>query len=256
MLPFRLSQLGLGARCGIFAVLMVLFLGLIASTAHLSGHHQNRDEQPGLGYQDLVGVYHGIRTRAPLVIALERGHPETLPAPQRSLLLAWLASDDLAEGYDSLDLGDDAPAEILDGQCLDCHSPNATKGGGIGATIPLAYFDEVKKQAVSRDVAPTDPGVLLASLHTHALGMGTLSLVLILLALATRFSARLVGFLATTCGLGLCADLGSWLLAREHPSLVRAIAVGGAVWILSAATLALLVGLELVRPAASSRSRR
>lgn len=249
MLPFRLSQLGLGARVGLGALLLVLLGGLVASSAHLVEHHHTRDERDGMSFDDVVGVYHGIRTEAPLVSALERGHPEELTKPQRQLLLDWLASGQIAEGYDSLELGDDAPAEILDAHCLACHSKNATEGEGIGQTIPLEYFDEVERLAISRDVAPVAEAILLASIHTHALGMGTLSLLFVLMALATRFPARLVGFLAATCGLGLLADLSCWFLARGSESLVTLIVVGGGVWMSSCALLGLMSLFELLLPA-------
>jgi hypothetical protein len=251
MFPFRLSQLGLGVRVGLGGLLLVLLGGLIASSAHMVEHHHTRDERDGMSFDDVVGVYHGIRTEAPLVSALERDHPEGLPASQRQLLLDWLASDQIAEGYDSLELGDDAPAEILDAHCLSCHSGSATEGNGIGKTIPLEYFDEVEKLAISRDVAPVDEAIMLASIHTHALGMGTLSLLFVLLALATRFPGRLVGLLSAACGLGLLADLSSWFLARGSEGFTVLIVAGGGIWMVSCALLGLLSLLELCLPASA-----
>ena len=249
MLNFRLSQLDALTRLGVAALVLVLMGGLLASAGHLVEHHQNRDEQEGMSYDDVVGVYHGIRTEAPLFTALDRGHPEGLPQGQRSILMDWLTSGNVAEGYDSLELGDDAPAEILDRHCLSCHARGAEEGGGIGETIPLEYFDEVEKLAISRDVAPMDPAILLASLHTHALGMGTLTLLLVLLAMCTRFPRVLVSLLTATAGLGLLFDLGSWFLAGDSAGFVTLIVVGGATWMGSCALLGLFALVELVLPA-------
>ena len=255
MLPFRLSSFGFGTRLGLSALVLVLLGGLVASSAHLIGHHENRDEREGMSFDDVVGHYHGIQTEAPLRAALERGHPETLEQPQRQVLLDWLQSDRITEGYDSLDLGDDAPVEIIDMACLGCHSTSATDGDGIGATIPLEYFDDVKKLAFSRDVSPVGEEILLASMHTHALGMGTLSLILIGLALATRFSSRLVGFLTATCGLGLLVDLSGWFLARGNADFVVLIVGGGALWMVSSVVLALIALVEMWSSGREYRSR-
>ncbi|MFT7667912.1 MAG: hypothetical protein ACI8X5_000598 [Planctomycetota bacterium] len=248
MLPFRLSQFGLGARLGLSAMILVLLGGLVVSSLHLTSHHENRDEQDGMSFDDVVGHYHGIQTEAPLRRALESGHPETLGTEQRKVLLAWLSGDRISEDYDSLDLGDDAPVEILDVSCLNCHSASAQEGGGIGKTIPLEYFDEVKKLAFSRDVSPVGEKILMASLHTHSLGMGTLSLILALLALATRFPSKLVGALTAASGLGLFVDLSSWLLARGDVSFVKLIVAGGGIWMISTVLLGLLALIELWLP--------
>lgn len=254
MSNLRLSSLGLGARIGLSAIVLVLLGGILASSAHLVEHHQNRDEREGMSYDDVVGHYHGIQTQAPLRVALERGHPEDLGDPQRKILLDWLSGDRISEDYDSLDLGDDAPIEILDASCLHCHAANATEGDGIGATIPLEYFDEVKKLAFSRDVSPVDEKILLASMHTHSLGMGTLSLLLMALALATRFPSKLVGFLCAACGTGLLVDLAGWFLSRDSADFVILIVGGGSVWMISSALLGLLALFELWLPRGTSSS--
>ncbi len=248
MLPFRLRDLALGVRLGLSLLVLVLFGGLLYSATHLVQHHEGRDGTDGFSYDDVVGVYHGIRTEAPLAVALESGHPEELGDAERQVLLDWLASGDLAGGYDSLELGDSAPAEIVDANCLQCHASGATEGNGVGERLPLEYFDEVEALAVSRDVAPQDPEIVIASAHTHALGMGSLSIVLLALALATRFGSRLVGLCAVASGAGLLADLGSWLLARDSVGFVVLIAGGGTLWMVANAVLALLVLGELWLP--------
>ena len=171
-------------------LLLTITGGMVASAAHLVLHHENRDEEPGLSMQDIEGAYHGVRTTATLVTSLDTGHPDTLPAADRTRLLEWLRGDSIADDYDSLDLGDNAPAEIIQRQCLSCHARGSSEGDGIGESVPLEYFDDVVKIAVSRDVEPVATEILVASAHTHALTMGALSIVLSLLAWCTRWPGR------------------------------------------------------------------
>ncbi len=242
-MPFRLSALPLGARAGITFLLLVLLGGYYAAAKHLVAHHENRDERPGMSLDDLVGAYSGIRNTAPLIVALEADHPEELPAKDRDLLLGWLRGSRIAEDYDSLDLGDDAPAEIIDRACLQCHSAGATEGDGIGDTMPLEYFDQVKNLAFSREVTPTSVEILLASAHTHALAMGTLSLILALFLLATRWPKWLASGLVFFNGLGLFLDLAGWALARQSAAFVPILAASGAVW---AGTGVIMIFLMLI----------
>lgn len=246
---FRLRQLGFGQRLGLSMLLLVLLGGLAASFQFVRVHHGPRDGKPGLGLDDVRGVYHGIQRTAPLVTALERGHPETLPLDQREMLLRWLEGPRVSEDYDSLDLGDAAPAELLDAQCLSCHSRQATDGDGIGQTVPLTYWDDVQKVAFSTQVEPMSEEILLATTHTHALSMALIGLVVVVLGSATRFSRGAVGALSLAVGLGLVLDIGGWWLARETVAFVPLIVLGGGAYGLGCVLLAVLALLELWLPA-------
>jgi hypothetical protein len=245
---FRLRRLGWAQRSGLTCLLLVLLGGFAASYEHIRVHHGPRDGQPGLSMADVQGVYSGIQRTAPLLTALRRGHPEDLPATQRETLLRWLESPRISDDYDSLDLGDDAPAEILEASCLSCHSRNASLGDGIGTTIPLTYWDDVQKVAFSTEVEPLSREILLATTHTHALSMALIGLVLVLLAAWTRFASQLVGLISLALGLGLALDIAGWWLARGAPGWTLVIVIGGALYGLACVLLTLLILAELWLP--------
>lgn len=256
LLAFRLRDLPASVRLGVSGLLLTLAVGLAAAAGHLFLHHEKRDEQPGLSLDDLTGAYHGIDATAALLTALERGHPEGLAATDRQALLRWLRGDKVSENYDNLDLGEAAPAEIIDRACLSCHARASTDGDGIGRKVPLEYWDDVRSVAFSRQVNPVAIEILIASAHTHALAMGTLSLVVALLALMSRWPRRLLGVLVAACGLGLFVDLTCWFVAREAAAAVVVLAGAGAVWLASTALLLVLALLELWLPSRRAARRR
>jgi hypothetical protein len=247
--PLLLHRLPWLGRIGLSLLLLTVAGGLVASAGHLVLHHRDRDETPGLSMQDIRGVYHGVTAASPMLAALQRGHPEDLPAAERDALVGWLQGDRISERYDSLDLGDAAPAEVIQRRCLGCHARGAAQGGGIDQHVPLDYWDDVKAIAFSRHVEPNDAAIVVASAHTHALGMGSLSLVLCLLAMLTRWPPLVVSLLVLASGAGLLVDLSSWLPARSLPQLVPLLVGGGAAWMASTALLLALVLLDLWLPA-------
>jgi len=244
----RLRSLPAGVKLGVACLVLVLLGGLAASGLHMRWHYENRDERRGLSMDDFTGAYHGVQRVAPLITALERKHPEELPETQRQTLLAWLRSDRVSEDYDSLDLGDNAPAEILSEHCLSCHSRQSEEGDGIGREIPLEFWGDVQAVAFSRQIQPTPVTVLATSTHTHALSLGTMAIVIAGLALSTSWPRRLIELGVLLLGAGLLADMGAWWLARSSPAFVWVILVAGAVFNGAAGLLLLGVLLDLFMP--------
>jgi hypothetical protein len=242
----RLRDLGLAARLGIACLCLTVLGGLAASAQHLINHHEMRDEQPGVSMDDLRGAYHGVQTTSGLVLALERGHPDSLPKPQRETLLKWLRGERVAENYDNLDLGDSAPNEIISRNCLSCHGKKASNP--IAKTVPLDYWDDVKKFAVSRKVEAVPLKVLTASTHTHALGLGSLTFIAAGLMLCTWWPRRLCNVLILLAGAGLLLDIGAWWLSRESAAFVYLVVGAGAAFNGSLALMMGLVLLDLFRP--------
>lgn len=233
----RLRDLPFASRLALALLMLVTLGGYGASGAHMREHHQARDERPGLTMTDLVGAYHGVTSKSALVRALEQppagaGHPADLdpPAPfeqaEREVLLRWLRSDRISEDYDNLDLGDDAPAEILAQACMGCHSNGADEERR--AEPYLDYWDEVRRVAFSREISPTDPKVLLASTHAHSIALATITLAVCGLMLLTRLPAGVQQALILGASAGLAVDLAAWWLARESAAAVYAIVAGGA----------------------------
>lgn len=255
-MTFRLRNLGFFARLGFTGLVAALALGLVASALHLVNHYEKRDGVPGLTLDDITAAYRGIDAPSPLVRSLESGHPETITPEQRAALLAWLGSDRISEDYDSLDLGDAAPAELIAANCLSCHSRSANPPvDQIAAKqIPLDYWDDVQAIAYSRSVPPTPVNIVLMSMHAHAPAMATMSIAIAALALATAFPRRLIGVLIGLSGLALIADLASWLLAREFAGAIYVIVGAGAVYNLASGVMLLLILIELWRP--RSRAER
>ncbi|HIG04898.1 MAG TPA: hypothetical protein EYQ08_04090 [Planctomycetes bacterium] len=241
----------MGIRIGVSALIVVLYIGLLASVTHMVSHFENRDELPGFTFDDVTSAYHGIDSPGLLGTALERGHPETLPSAEKELLLQWLTSGRIVEDYDSLDL-EIPPAEIIDQSCIECHTRAA--GAETGSAIPpLEYFDDIKEIAFSRKVLPTPVAVLAASTHAHALALSIQGLVVIALASMTRWRRRPISLLIAIMGLGLVGDVGGWWLARFSPSWTVCIMVSGAGYSLAQGILLASVLADLWWPRASIR---
>jgi hypothetical protein len=245
----RLRELSVALRIALSALVLVTLGGLAASVAQVAYHHHGRDEDPRMSLDDLRGAYSGIRTRAPLVAALRRGHPKELPEGERTLLLEWLASARISEDYDSLELGEAAPAEVLAEHCTLCHARTASEGGGIGRTLPLEYWDDVQKLAISRQVAPTSIEILTASTHTHALTLALVTLAAGALWLATRWPRALRHGVAMLASLALLADLACWWLARWSDAWVPPLAIAGLLYCALLALALCGVLLDLWLPA-------
>lgn len=246
--PFALRFTPLLFRLGVAMLVVTLLGGYIVSGLHLQWHYENRDEVPGLSMNDIIGAYHGVQSPSPLVEALESGHPETLSDGERDALLAWLNGGKLSSDYDNLDLGEDAPAEIIAVNCLDCHTRGAT-GENTMASVPLEYFDEIERIAHSKDIQPAGANIVAMSQHAHAPTMAVILLVVGTLTLMTRFTARFVGFVLFVAALGLLVDMGGWWITREVAWFAHAVVIGGIAYAVGTSLLGALIVLDCVLPA-------
>lgn len=236
----RLHALSVPLRLAVTCLILILAGGLVASIYQMIHHYENKDEQPGVSLDDIVGSFHGIQQPARLSVAIEGSMRQYIPTEEEyQALTKWLNGKDVSAGYDNLDLGDFAPAEIMTMNCLDCHERGATKGDGIGDIVPLEYWDDVKKVAFARNMDPVPLNILITSFHTHALTMPIIGLVSALLFLATGGPRALRHTIILLAFLGLLVDFGCWWLARSNPVFCYGIIVGGGLF-------GSMVGLQLL----------
>ncbi|MFK7883030.1 MAG: hypothetical protein AB8F26_02455 [Phycisphaerales bacterium] len=245
----KLHELHVFTRLGIALLVVILLGGYVVSGLHMKWHYDSRDGIDGLSINDIKGHYHGVQSPSPLIAALESGHPDDLPEPDRNALLEWLASgSNLSEGYDDLDLGDEAPAEIIATFCLDCHSRGAS-GQDAYPQVSLEYWDDIQPIAYATNITPAPKEIIAVSQHTHAPTMAVILLVLALLGGMTRATRFIIGGIVLVGALGLLGDMSAWWLARGNENWVYLIVVGGFMYGASTTLVGIAVILDCIIPA-------
>lgn len=227
---FRLRNMSVSLRIAATCLILVLGGGYLAAVQHMFDHYENKDERPGLTMDDITGSFHGVNREATLIGALDGHMREHVTEGELAKLMAWLEGNSISADYDNLELGDMAPAEIIDRSCLRCHSRNASEGDGIGATVPLDYWDDVKLLAFSKQLDPVPLEILTVSTHTHALSMAVVTVVSALLFLATAWPCRVRHGLVMLTFIALLVDLGSWWLARWFEPFVLVLVIAGGIY--------------------------
>ncbi|MHC4943577.1 MAG: hypothetical protein ACYTG7_11225 [Planctomycetota bacterium] len=215
-LNFRLCGLSIPLRIAVTCLIAVLAGGLAASAYQMWHHYHNKDENPELSMDDIIGSFHGINQPSRLLEAVKGDMREYIPTDEEyDALVKWLGGSRISEDYDSLELGDYSPAEIIAANCLKCHGRDSTEGGGVGKSVPLEYWDDVKRLAFPKNLDPVSVSILATSTHTHALTMPMIGLLAGLLFLATGWPRSLRHGLVMLALLALLLDIGSWWLARS-----------------------------------------
>lgn len=221
-----LRNLPVLARVGLSGLMLVLLMGMGASAAHLVFHDANRDESPRFTMDDVRAAYHGLDRPSAMEAALERGHPETLSAEHREVLLRWVRSGRVSEDHDSIDLGSASPSEIMASSCMACHGP---AGKDPRATaVRLAPMEALKRASSAKRVNVTPVRVVAMSMHTHATTLGMLGVLVGMLAWLTRMPRGVAGAMIAVLGIGMAADFVCWWWARSWEPAVWGIVVGGA----------------------------
>lgn len=234
-----LRSLPIGFKIGLTFLVVTLLGGMAASFQHLFWHHESRDDRAGLSVVDIEGAYHGVEAPAPMLIAMRRNHPPELDPGLREALVSWLESGDLSRDYDNFDLGERAPAEIIAGNCVSCHSRGSSDESA--KAIPLEFWDDVNRVSHGRNIQATDVKILAASTHTHAISLGMLGIVSGGLLLLTSFPRIVTGTVTALLGVSLALDIAAWWLARESAGFVMVII--GAGWLFNGLTVLALLAV-------------
>lgn len=250
---FALRRLPYCFRVGIAVLVVTLLGGYIVSGLFMRMHYDNRDEVKGLSMNDIIGAYHGVQTPSPLIAALETGHPESLVASERTALLTWLRGDRVSMDYDNLDLGEDAPSEIIAMNCLECHTRSST-GENAKADVPLEYWDDIRVLANSKDIQPAGKNIVAMSQHAHAPSMAIILMVLGVVCAWTRFNKTLVGFFVFVGAVGLLVDMAGWWITREVAWFAYAIVVGGGLYAAATSVVGLLILVDCLLPAGKAKA--
>jgi hypothetical protein len=250
--PFVLRSLPYPFRIGIALTMIVLLGGYIVSGLHMNWHYENRDEEPGLSMNDIIGAYHGVQAPSPLIQALEDGHPETLSDSERDALLNWLRGDQLSQDYDNFDLGEEAPSEIIAFNCLDCHA-RASTGDDAMPSVSLEYWDDIQSIAYSKDIKPAGTNIVAMSQHAHAPSMAVILLVVAWLAVCTRFWLGLTGIITLAAGLGLLVDMAGWWITRNFAAFAYAVVAGGGIYAIGTTLLGLMVIVDCLMPSGKAK---
>jgi len=215
-----------------------------------------------LSFADLEGSYRGVDqpSRLKRVLDEPHGRDHLQDAKEREVLAKWLAGRRINEEYDSVDLGELAPAEILARRCVACHARSAKESAGakgIGATLPLEFWDDVAKVAFEKRLDPVPVDVLAMSTHAHALTLPLVMLAVGGLALLTSWPRAPMRLLVAVGCVGLLVDLMSWWLARgdvavlaavSGPFYVQLIVAGGALFGGALALELALIFVDLLLP--------
>ena len=256
--PFSLRRLPFGGRLSFTFLLAVVGGGYASALLFMVDHHQGRDDREGLTMTDVEGLYHGTVRPALFGGLLEEGHPSevdggaALDDLDRDVLLEWLRGEDVAANWSNIDFGDGfgSPQEIVSTTCAGCHGAAAPLEKR--AEPELSTWNDYQDIALEKEINPNDTAVLLASTHTHALAMGTITMLMVLLAYATRLPRFLVSLVAFAASAGLALDLASWWLARESAGWVWGVVGGGAAHAGGMALLFVIVFLDLWFPGGRS----
>ncbi len=248
---FRLKRFGFLARVGLTFMVLTLLGGAAASGYYLWLKQEKRDLHGGMTIDDIKAHYHGLQSRPRLLVALEKGHPETLAPEDRTTLIEWMngPANAMEQAWADPDSIDFTPSEIIANNCVSCHKPGAEGPDAYpDLNLQVSSFPAIQPLVTSVQIQPVNMTILALSTHTHALSLATLGMVLWGLTLLTRFPGFITGTLLAVMGIGLAADIAGWWLARDNAQWAWAIAVGGAAFNGGVGVSGLLILLDLWLP--------
>lgn len=246
----RLRQLPLPARLTIL-LFVLFFAGFYALAQGTLWVREGGGRLPDA--QDILAKYHGSETGSrmhrvldpalslndprAMWVYLDPLQDEALIAARRKTILDWVEDGTPEAGWAAV-------ARVLhqEATCLTCHA-----FGGEKQDLPFETMSQV--QAVSAKGEGMPLASLLTSAHNHAFGFGMLLLVFGLGCAFTGLPATMRVLLPLAAFVGGAMDLGGWFLARTFGAPFHLVVlVGGALFGLALAAMALAVLVEVVLP--------
>ncbi|MGQ9591073.1 MAG: hypothetical protein ACUVYA_12350 [Planctomycetota bacterium] len=279
---FRLCRLPAAVKATLTAYLALVSLGYLVGTANIYFRHRENDLEPGLGPNDLVRHFHGLRKtvsarsevprRSPMLAQVEpgggmRANLERGGEPAVRTLIRWLERGALEEEFARRGLvepGDPSPEEVIRANCVSCHNaaggdksdvpfaerPDALPAYALVAKEAVAPAPEIREGSEEIYLPPIGIGRLVHVTHTHVFTIPTFVLAVAVLFFLSGVSPRAKAILGPIPILAVCLDLGSWWLARPIAAFAYAIAAAGAILAAALAlqVLAILWSLWIERP--------
>lgn len=267
--PIRLRDLSFPLRVAATCLLLVIAGGYAASLYFMVHHVSQKDGDPEFSWIDIVGTYHGVDKRAPILVALDKpNHADWLqdvPAADLQILRDWLAlgsavgggADPVQDTWDALPPGapEEAltPADVIDERCVRCHSPSATDVNAH-KDVALGRWPTLKNFVYSKKLEPISKDILAQSTHAHALSIPVFTLIACGMLLATCWPRWFRHGVAMAAFGGLLLDFGGMWLARTSEIGCHVLVLGGALYgvALVSAIAASLVAMWFGRSSESS----
>ncbi len=259
---FRLVNLSTAAKTLLTTFLLLMGVGYLVALTNIWEHHHDADLEPGLSFDDLRRVYHGldkqtepqelehqpslmekmIRPDGLMRKNLEKGGEAAIRA-----LTSWLRGGSKEVDFTRGGLaepGDPSAKEVIAGQCIRCHNA----ADGIMSDVPYAKaadaepeYDLVMEVAApgagtpgtgsrTQHLSPTGQAQLVQITHAHILAIPVFTLIIGGLFLMTGLSDKFKLLLTPLPMIAICFDFASWWLARPMEPFVYVLAIAGAVF--------------------------
>jgi hypothetical protein len=258
----RLADLPLPARLLLTPFLALIGVGYFVALLNIYEHHADADLEPGLSFNDLRRVYHGLEK--PVSSTTQQRNPspmQKMTAPGGKMrpklekggeaavraLTSWLADGAKESDFSRAGVyhaGDPSVQQVIAERCITCHNA----ADGVESDVPYAASSDaepeyglvIKEAALElgpmvteskvMHLAPKSVADLVQITHAHILAMPVFAVLIGGLFLLTGLPERFKLLMAPLPLITMCADFASWWLARPFEPFVYVIAAAGAVF--------------------------
>ncbi|HVP12835.1 MAG TPA: hypothetical protein VMV94_16800 [Phycisphaerae bacterium] len=258
----RLASLPLTAKLLLTPFLALIGCGYFVALLNIYEHHQDADLEPGLTFNDLRRVYHGIDKLVTSKTQQQNPSPMqkmTSPGgkmrpklekggePAVRALTRWLADGAQEADFARAGVyqaGDPSVKQVIAQRCIECH--NATDGEESDVPYAQSSSSEPEYVLVIKEAAPELGPVVTESkmmhlapksvadlvqiTHAHILAMPVFTVIIGGLFLLTGLPQRFKLVVGPLPMVAMCFDFASWWLARPFEPFVYVIAAAGAVF--------------------------